>query len=125
MKKRFVQSGIAGLVLTMAGLVVAGCATMGEPGVSGPPNGSYYNYYQGPIEFDSAQKTWEAKTMGYKGSFDFDQGSAAIVLNVEQELQGLQWVQVPPVPKFSSGQVNEGVVTLGEFTFRSPSRSED
>jgi hypothetical protein len=123
MKKRFVQSGIAGLMLAMVGLVVAGCATMGEPGVSSPPDGSYYNYYQGPIEFNSAQKTWEAKAMGYKGSFDFDQGTAAISLNVEQELQGLQWVKVPPVPKFSAGQVNEGVVTLGEFSFRS--RSED
>jgi hypothetical protein len=122
MKKRFVQSGIAGFMLAMIGLAMAGCATMGGPGVS-PPDGSYYNYYQGPIEFDSAQKTWEAKTMGYKGSFDFDQGTAAISLNVEQELQGLQWVQVPPVPKFSSGQVNEGVVTLGDFNFRS--RSED
>jgi hypothetical protein len=123
MKKRFVQCGIDGFMLTMIGLAVAGCATMRAPRASNPPDGSYYNYYQGPIEFDSAQKTWEAKTMGYKGSFDFDQGTAAITLNVEQELQGLQWVKVPPVPKFSSGQVQEGVVTLGEFNFRS--QSED
>jgi hypothetical protein len=121
MKKRFVQSGIDGFMLTVAGLVMAGCATMGGPGISDPPNGSYYNYYQGFIEFDSAEKTWVAQTMGYKGSFDFDRGTAVISLNADQQLQGLQWVKIPPISTFSAGRVNgtKGIVTLGEFDFRS------
>jgi hypothetical protein len=121
MKKRCVQNGIDGFMLTVAGLVMAGCATMGEPRIADPPNGSYYNYYQGFIEFDSDQKTWVAQTMGYKGSFDFDRGTAAISLNADQQLQGLQWVPIPSLSTFSAGRVNgtNGTVTLGEFDFRS------
>jgi hypothetical protein len=118
MKKRFTQNSIEGFMLIAAGLVIAGCTTMGGPGVSNPPDGNYYNHYQGYIAFNSAEKTWEATNLGYKGSFDFDQGTAAISLRAEQELQGLQWVAITPIA-FTAGRVNgnNGNVTLGDFDF--------
>jgi hypothetical protein len=129
MKKQLVKNGIEGFMMIAAGLIAAGCTTMGGAGLSYPPDGSYYNHSQGYIEFDAGAKTWKAENMGYKGSYNFDQGTSVISLSAEQGLQGLQWTAITPVSftARAGGRVagNAGKITLGDFEFRSTSNGDD
>jgi hypothetical protein len=117
MKKLFRQTGIAGTVLVI-GVIFMGCATTGGTARFDPPDGTYYNYHQGNISFNSADSSWEAMSLGYRGSFNYDEETSGITLTAEQELRGFQWEDIDPVRGFSSGQMEGDFLTLGDFRFR-------
>jgi hypothetical protein len=115
MRKHMMHIGIAGIILAV-GLVFAGCATLGTSQYD-PPDGIYRNGSQGDIVFDSRAGTWEATSLGYKGSFEFNGASSMITLTAEQQLQGLRWTDIDPIRSFSSGQIKGTTLTLGDFHF--------
>ena len=126
MKKTFRKKGIAGTVLAI-GLIFMGCATMGgRTARFNPPDGTYHNYYQGDIIFNSTDSSWEAARLGYRGSFNYNEETAGITLIAEQELNGLRWMSIDPISDFISGQVDgEYRMTLGEFKFHNPDEYAD
>ncbi|MDR2476821.1 MAG: hypothetical protein LBD18_03435 [Treponema sp.] len=126
MKKLFRKKGIAGAILAI-GLIFMGCATMeGRPARFNPPNGTYHNSFQGDIIFNSADSSWEAARLGYRGSFNYNEETSGITLIAKQELEGLRWVNIDPISDFISGQINgEYRMTLGEFKFNNPDEYAD
>ena len=126
MKKTFRKKGIAGTVLAI-GLIFMGCATMGgRTARFNPPDGTYRNYYQGDIIFNSTDSSWEAARLGYRGSFDYNEETAGITLIAEQELNGLRWMSIDPISDFISGQVDgEYSMRLGIFKFHNSDEYDD
>jgi hypothetical protein len=120
MKKLFRQERIVGAMLVI-GLIFMGCATTGGTARFNPPDGTYYNYFQGDIVFNSADSSWEAAHLGYRGSFDYNEETSGIILTAEQELKGLRWVNIDPISDFISGRTDGKYrITLGEFKFHNP-----
>jgi hypothetical protein len=124
MEKLFRQKGITGIILAI-GLIFMGCATIGGTARFNPPDGTYHNSFQGDIIFNSADSSWEAAHLGYRGSFDYNEETSGIILTAEQELKGLRWVNIDPISDFVSGQIDgEYRMTLGEFKFYNPDEYE-
>jgi hypothetical protein len=114
MKKRFAKKGIIGAML-MTGLVFMSCASIGTAH-SKPPDGKY-DGYQGGIVFSAADSSWEARGLGYRGSFDFNKETGSITLNAGQSLRAYKWVDIDPITNFSSGQIKGERLNLGDFMF--------
>jgi hypothetical protein len=126
MKKLFRQKGIAGAILAI-GLIFMGCATTGwRTARFNSPDGTYHNSFQGDIIFNSADSSWEAARLGYRGYFDYNEETSCITLTAEQELRGLRWVSIDPISDFVNGQIDgEYRMTLGEFKFHNPDEYAD
>jgi hypothetical protein len=139
MKKLFRHKGIAAAILAVAAIFM-GCATTGGTAGGAPPAGIYYNYYRGHIAFstvsfnpadaagapdaaapedaDVPDGFWESTSLGYRGSFKYDQETSGVNLTAQQELKGLQWVDIDPIDSFISGQTGSNFITLGDLKFR-------
>jgi hypothetical protein len=115
MKKKTARRGNI-LDMLAVGLLFTACSSMGTA-YHNPPDGIYRSGHQGDIVFDGKNGTWEAPGMGYRGSFNYDTATSKITLTADQGLRGLSWAAIDPIPGFTGGDVKDGTVTLGNFSF--------